>query len=100
MKAIILDEAEVDLERAFDHYQRERPNLGLEFLDEFRRALDLMIRHPRAWQPLDDVYRRCRLHRFPFGVVYRVDEAAVQIVIVAVMHLSDRPEAWRARDRL
>ena len=57
-----------------------------------------MVKHPHAWQPLDDTYRRCRLHTFPYGIVYRVDEAAAQIVIVAVMHLSERPNAWRGRD--
>lgn len=99
MIATILDEAEADLERAFDYYQQRRPGLGVELVEEFRRALDLMIKHPHAWQPLDETYRRCRLHRFPYGIVYRINAAANQIVIVAIMHLSERPDAWRARDR-
>jgi plasmid stabilization system protein ParE len=97
--AIILDEAEADLERAFDHYQQQRRGLGAELVEEFRRSLDLILRHPNAWQPLDEIYRRCRFHRFPYGIVYRIDAVAGQIVIVAVMHLSERPDAWRGRDR-
>jgi plasmid stabilization system protein ParE len=96
--AVILEEAEADLERAFDHYQERRVGLGVDLVEEFRRALDLIIRHPNAWQPLDETYRRCRLHRFPFGIVYRIDPTANQIVIVAVMHLSERPVTWRSRD--
>ena len=95
----MLDEADDDLERAFDHYQQQRAGLGVELVEEFRRTLDLMLAHPRAWQPLDGTYRRCRFHRFPYGVVYRIDAVADQIVIVAVMHLSDRPDAWRTRER-
>jgi plasmid stabilization system protein ParE len=95
----ILEEAEADLERAFEYYQQRRPGLGIELVEEYRRALDLMLKHPHAWQPLDATYRRCRLHRFPFGVVYRVDAAANQILIVAIMHLNERPGAWRTRNR-
>jgi plasmid stabilization system protein ParE len=95
----MLDEAAADLERAFDHYQQRRDGLGIELVDEFRRAVDLVLAHPRAWQPLDETYRRCRLHRFPYGVVYRIVEATDEIVIVAVMHLSEQPGAWRIRDR-
>lgn len=99
MTATILDEAEADLEHAFDHYQQQRHGLGVELVEEFRHALDLMIKHPHAWQPLDETYRRCRLHRFPYGIVYRVDSGANQLVIVAIMHLSERPDTWRGRDR-
>jgi toxin ParE2 len=95
----MLDEAASDLERAFDHYQQQRVGLGIELIEEFRRSVDLMLAHPRAWQPLDETYRRCRLHRFPYGVVYRIDSAGDKIVIVAVMHLSERPGAWRTRER-
>jgi plasmid stabilization system protein ParE len=94
----ILDEAEADLERAFNYYQLQREGLGVELVDEFRRALELILRHPTAWQSLDDTYRRCRLHRFPYGIFYRVDAASAQLVIVAIMHLAERPDAWRSRD--
>ena len=63
MTTIMLDEADRDLERAFDHYEQQRAGLGIELIDEFRRSVDQMLAHPRAWQPLDETYRRCRLHR-------------------------------------
>jgi plasmid stabilization system protein ParE len=99
VKATILNGGEDDLEQAFDYYESLRARLGTEFLDEFRRALERVISFPNAWQLLDPVYRRCRLHRFPYGIVYRVDSAAGEIVVVAVMHLSRAPGSWRNRDR-
>ena len=99
MNARILEEAEDDLERAFDHYEEARVGLGVEMLEEYRRGVEQIIQHPNAWQPLDETYRRYRLHRFPYGIVYRVDEQRAEIVIVATMHLSARPGAWRGRDR-
>jgi plasmid stabilization system protein ParE len=95
----ILSEAEEDLERAFDYYQAQRHGLGVEMVEEFRRAVTRIVEHPAAWQALDATYRRCRLHRFPYGIVYRFDAGAGQAVIVAVMHLSQKPGGWEARER-
>lgn len=98
MKATILDEGEQDLEHAFEYYESRRRGLGHEMVEEFRRGVDRILESPTAWQRLDDVYRRYRLHRFPYGIVYRVDLAADQVVIVCVMHLSQRPNWWRGRE--
>ena len=98
MTARILAEAEAELEAAFDHYGAIRPPLADALLTQFRRTVEQILLHPRAWQPLDDVYRRCRLHRFPYGVIYRHDPAADEIVIVTFMHLHRRPGARRERE--
>ena len=97
MTTDLLEPAETDLEQAFDYYEGIRAGLGNDFVEEFRRAVDRILAHPRAWQPLDATYRRCRLHRFPYGVIYRVEDPAKQVVIIAVMHLSRNPDAWRRR---
>jgi plasmid stabilization system protein ParE len=72
MIAHIMAQADADLEQAFDYYQAQRPNLGLEMVMEFRRGVERVLEHPESWQPLDDTYRRYRLHRFPYGIVYIV----------------------------
>lgn len=97
MRVAVRAAAESDLEAAFDFYETERRGLGTEFLLEFRRAVDRMVNHPRAWQALGEGYRRCRLHRFPYGVIYKLDGAAGEIIVVAVHHLHRRPGAWRKR---
>ncbi len=98
MTATIVEEAEADLELAFDFYQGRKYGLGKEFVEEFRRGLDSVLKNPTAWQKLDEVYRRYRLHRFPYGIVYRFTAANEQILIVAVMHLSQKPGFWHGRD--
>lgn len=98
MRATILAEGERDLERAFDYYEARRRGLGHEMIEEFRRGVDRILDFPMAWQRLDDVYRRYRLHRFPYGIVYRVDTIVDQVVIVCLMHLSQRPDWWRGRE--
>jgi toxin ParE1/3/4 len=95
MVAIILAQAEEDLERAFDHYQEQRAGLGLEMLDEFRRGVGLMLEFPAGWQRLDETFRRYRLHRFPYGIVYRTSDSGTDLVIVAFMHMSQEPGYWK-----
>ena len=99
MRAIILEDGEDDLEEGFNHYQSLRRGLGAEFVDEFRRAVERVLEFPNAWQALDATYRRCRLHRFPYGIIYRHNASVGEIVIVAVAHLSRAPGWWRGRDR-
>jgi toxin ParE1/3/4 len=99
VKAIIQAGGEEDLEETFNYYESLRAGLGHDFIHEFRRAVERMLEHPNAWQPLDETYRRCRLHRFPYGVVYRYEATTDEIVIIAVMHLSRQPGWWRNRDR-
>lgn len=95
MNAVILAPAEEDLTQAFEHYESIRQGLGVEFVLEFRRAVERILEYPRGWNALDAIYRRYRLHRFPYGIVYRVDDQMQQIVIGAVMQLNRRPEEHR-----
>jgi plasmid stabilization system protein ParE len=96
MRADLLPEAEADLESAFLYYQSQRHGLGVEMLEEFRSGIEQILRHPGAWAPLDETYRRYRLHRFPYGIVYRIASSEV-ILVVAIMHLSRKPGFWRGR---
>ena len=94
MIAVTTSAADGDLDDAFDYYEAIRAGLGDEFLIEFRRAVDRILEHPNAWQKMNERNRRCQLHRFPYGVMYHLDEAANQIVIKAVMHMQRDPQRW------
>lgn len=97
MNVSMLAQAEAELEEAFDYYQLQRPGLGLELLDEFRRGVDRIVEFPNAWQALDDLYRRYRLRRFPYGIVYRIGSTDSDLMVVAFAHLRRRPGSWRGR---
>lgn len=59
--------------------------------------MDRVARNPEAWHPLGDGVRRCRLSRFPYGLIYAIDKD--DIVVLAVAHLHRRPDYWRDRLR-
>jgi hypothetical protein len=71
--------------------------LGDAFLIEVLDVADRIARFPEAWHPLGEGVRRCRLRRFPYGLIYTVDNGG--ILVLAVVHLHRRPDYWRDRVR-
>lgn len=93
MNVRLLPAAQVELDEAIDGYAKQAPGLGESFLVEFLRTIQFIERHPLGWHPLSNNTRRCRLRRFPYGVIYSQD--AQSILIVAVAHLHRRPAYWQ-----
>ncbi|MGO8952668.1 MAG: type II toxin-antitoxin system RelE/ParE family toxin [Rhodomicrobium sp.] len=95
MKVRYARAAEADLAAAVEYYDGQSAGLGDSFLDEAESAEGRIASFPHAWQKLSANTRRCRLHRFPYGLIYRVtDDSAV---IVAVAHLHSEPSQWLKR---
>ena len=82
-----------ELREATLYYEQAGSGLGATFLDEIDATLDRILRFPRAWHPMSSRTRRCRTHRFPFGVFYQVRRD--EILITAVMDLRRDPRRWR-----
>lgn len=82
-----------ELREAAEFYEGRVPGLGFEFLAEVRGAIRRIAAYPHAWFPMDDRFRRCRTHRFPYSIIYTVE--ADCILIVSVMHMHRHPESWK-----
>jgi plasmid stabilization system protein ParE len=82
-----------ELREAALYYERTEPGLGLKFLGEIDETIERILRFPRAWHPVSARSRRCRTHRFPFGILYQV--RSDEILITAVMDLRRDPRRWR-----
>jgi plasmid stabilization system protein ParE len=90
-----LQVAEAELDEAIRWYREQGPGLGDAFLIEVLSTTERMTRFPESWHQLSDGIRRCRLGRFPYGLIYTVDDG--DILVLAVAHLHRRPEYWRGR---
>ena len=88
-------EAEQDMTEAAVWYETQKQGLGHEFLDEILAMLSTITETPLIYPNVHRNTRRAVIHRFPFGVYYRVEEAT--IVVVAVMHGSRNPRRWISR---
>ncbi len=95
MEIRFLEIAERELDEAVTYYNVESPGLGDEFLLQFLNALERIRQYSEAWQRFSQNTRRCRVHRFPWGVVYQILES--EILVVAVAHLHRDPGYWQNR---
>ena len=95
MTVRLLDVAQQELDEAIAYYNGESPGLGDAFLLDTVAAIDRIRRFPEAWHPLGNEIRRCRLRRFPYGLIYSKDEDG--ILVLAVAHTHREPGYWRDR---
>jgi toxin ParE1/3/4 len=88
-------QADLDVEAAFDWYEKEQPGLGLEFLDELRATYDRIADGPLRYQELRSGIRRALARRFPYAVYFAIE--ADIVVVVAVLRASRDPAEWQRR---
>ena len=89
MTVRFLKVAQAELHQAAVYYESQTSDLGADFLLEVMAAVKRITEFPGL--------RRCRLGRFPYGLVYA--EEGNGILIVAVAHLHQRPQSWQGRLR-
>jgi len=95
MRVRLLLPAQYELDEAIEYYNAEVPELGNALLLEALAVIERIRQYPEGWHPLSPNTRRCRLRRFPYGIVYaRLED---EIVVLAVAHLHRKPDYWRSR---
>jgi plasmid stabilization system protein ParE len=102
-KAVRLEpDAEDELDAAAAWYERQRPGLGQDFIDEIARCLTRVTEAPHSFSLLPSArreleIRRAAVHRFPYAVLFLDQTKAVRVLAVA--HQRRRPGYWRGRLR-
>jgi toxin ParE1/3/4 len=97
MKILLDVTAHSEIWDAAQFYDSCRDGLGIEFLDAVDEAIARIKRTPFAGNPTEGRFRRVYLFRFPYSLVYTVEDDIV--FIAAVMHLKRHPDYWRERRR-
>ena len=92
-------EVENDVDRAAKWYEDKQPGLGANFIDDIIRVFDSLAENPLL---------NCRRHsskdirwkfaaRFPYRIIYEVDEANRSVIVAAVLHAARADVHWRRR---
>ena len=84
-----------EAEAAFEWYLDRSPRAANAFLDQLSHAIDRIQDSPETWPVYYSGTRRYIFTEFPFQVVYRVKNDAIEIVAVA--HGRRRPRYWSER---
>jgi toxin ParE1/3/4 len=88
-------EAWLEFETADNWYWRQNPDTSIRFVAAISDALEYIARWPRTWPAYLLGTRRFVLQKFPYAVIYREKESAVQILAIA--HGHRRPGYWKDR---
>lgn len=96
-KVVVRPEVAEEVETAREWYAERSEKAATDFIEEVRTALDAIQQHPKRFP----VYHRRQLgryrslKRFPYVVIYRELDNAIEILAVA--HTSRNPGNWSDR---
>ena len=88
-------DAELEMVEQARYYETKQEGLGKRFLEAVQASSRQIQLFPHIFQSVDDLYRRCCLKTFPFGLVFREKADAIQII--AVIPFRRRPGYWKTR---
>lgn len=93
----LLPEAAEDLDNALSWYEKQGGiQLQKRFFNAYLKTRKRIVKFPEFSSPFFEVYRKARLKKFPFKVVYRFERDVV--IIIAVAHDRRADEYWKNRD--
>ena len=91
----LVDEAAADIQEARRWYRRQRSELANRFIAAVASRLRAIEVYPEAQPRVHGSLRRVLLHRFPYALLYIIDEEA--IVVIGCFHTARDPSAWQDR---
>ena len=100
MRLRIVLAAENEFTEAAERYDSESPGGGERLIAATEAVFSAVENHPERYpryeaSTLEQVYRRVRVGKSPYYIVYRIESD--EIVIVAYAHASRAPGYWEGR---
>ena len=92
---IIKPGAEQDIRETSHYYQRQKPELGIDFLLAVDNSLERIQENPEMYAVKYRDVRTARLSRFPFLIHYLMESST--IFVLAVVHSGRNPRDWKDR---
>lgn len=93
LKVKFFPSAEAELRDAIDYYNSQCEGLGFELAAEIQRTIERVISHPEAWTKISTYCHRCRARRFPYAIIYFIEDNL--LFIVSIMHMKREPNSWQ-----
>ena len=95
MKIEFLPEAKAELDDAVAYYELQVKGLGSTFKSTTKSTIKRISAFPTAWTEIRPSIRRCIMHKFPYNVLYSIEEDC--ILIIAIAHHHRNPHYWTNR---
>jgi plasmid stabilization system protein ParE len=89
-RLIVKEEAAAEIRDAFDYYEEQQFGLGEYFLGTLYNRFQTLLTNPQANPKIHDEYRQAVVPKFPFVIIYEIENEAV--VVYSVFHTSRHPD--------
>jgi hypothetical protein len=78
------------MQEAFEWYEVQQAALGYEFISEVEEAYKKICSHPLNYGSVSERFRRLKISRFPYLIIYEIEGST--IFINAVRHTHKKPK--------
>jgi toxin ParE1/3/4 len=92
-------EVETDVAEAVAWYEARQSGLGAEFVEEIVRVWEALAGNPQLGcrrHPTKNIHWRYP-DRFPYRVIYEVNEPEHTVIVAAVLHAARHDREWQRR---
>jgi hypothetical protein len=90
MNIRFLSLADHEVDDAVAWYDEQAEGLGGDFLDELDRVIRLIRIYPLLATQIEPEIRRFLLARFPYSLIYGIDQETIVVIAVAPQHREPR----------
>jgi plasmid stabilization system protein ParE len=81
-----------EYEKSLLWYLSDSEKAANNFIIAIENTLTLICNHPKRWRNIYKNFRELNLKKFPFTIVYVIDENLRLVTIVSVYHHKRNPE--------
>ncbi|HXS57212.1 MAG TPA: type II toxin-antitoxin system RelE/ParE family toxin [Hanamia sp.] len=85
----VQSEAIIDIQEGFEWYEMQKEGLGFEFIEEIENGFEKICNQPQFYTSISPTFRRFKIERFPYLIVYEIEDNAV--IVNSVRHGSQKP---------
>lgn len=86
MRLKFIPPSDHELIDAYEFYENQFSGLGDQFLYEVNTIFKLILEHPMIWKKVGKRTRRALLKRFPYLILYIIEENTIFITCIAHQH--------------
>ena len=89
--------ASEDLTEVLGWYRSQKNGLEKQFIAEISKVLKRIEIFPKSFSYDYLQIRKVLLKKFPYKILYFIDESKQELQVIAVVHQSRHPDFWKSR---
>ncbi len=87
---ILQTEAIIELQKIFEWYEKQQIGVGYILLQEIENCFEKLSVNPQHYTYINEKYRRIKVKRFPYQIIYEIEETVV--FVNSVFHTKRKPK--------